>query len=291
MRIAYLASRQTLPHSAQRSPDAFEHDQMVECLSPVFANHGATLIVLGWEDEAINWAAFDAVLIGSTWDYQDNLEAFLTRLSAIEAATNLFNSRDTVIWNSRKTYLRDLAANGVATVPTLWLDEADEAAIAQAFDTLGTDDLIIKRQIGANAEGQYRLRCGDPLPVMPEPMMVQPFLPAIQSEGEMSLIFIGGAFSHALIKSPAAGDYRIQSSYGGSNRNHLPSAAEKASAAAILGSLDELPLYARVDMVRDENGQLLLMELELIEPFLYPLQADGLGERFYDAIASRLSKA
>lgn len=289
MRIAYLASRLTLPTSPDRRFDAFEHDLMIDCLTSVFAANGGSLTALAWDDASVDWSAFDAALIGSTWDYQDNLEAFITRLESIEEQTALFNSSATVRWNSRKTYLRDLASGGVPTVPTLWLDAPGERDVRTAFDTLGSDDIVLKRQIGANAEGQHRLRRGDPVPPMPEPMMAQPFLPSIQSEGEMSLIFIDGAFSHALIKSAAAGDYRIQSSYGGRERAHEPGPKDRTAAAEIVEALDETPLYARVDMVRGDDGRVLLMELELIEPFLYPLQGNALGARIHAALVRRLS--
>ncbi|MGJ8536642.1 MAG: ATP-grasp domain-containing protein [Parasphingopyxis sp.] len=289
MHLAYLASRLTLPASPDRRFDAFEHDLMIDCLAPVLAASGGSLTALAWDDTSVDWSAFDAALIGSTWDYQDNLEAFMARLENIEAQTALFNSSATVRWNSRKTYLRELESIGVNTVPTLWLDAPGERDIRQAFDRLGNDDLVFKRQVGANAEGQYRLHRGDPIPPMPEPMMAQPFLPSIQSEGEMSLIFIDGAFSHALIKSAAAGDYRIQSSYGGSERGHDADQKDRAAAAAIVEALDETPLYARVDMARGDDGRMLLMELELIEPFLYPLQGPELGARLYAGLENRLA--
>ncbi|MEM8694434.1 MAG: hypothetical protein AAGE05_00245 [Pseudomonadota bacterium] len=289
MRIAYLACRLTLPGSPERRTDAFEHDQMIDCLVAAFAARGSAIEAIAWDDDDADWNQFDAVLIGSTWDYQDNLAAFLARLSEIEAKCPLFNSRETVGWNSRKTYLKDLAAKGAPTVPTLWLDEPHDAAIASAFETLKSDDLVLKRQVGANAEGQVRLKRSNPRPALSDPMMVQPFLPAIQSEGELSLVFIDGAFSHALIKTAAGGDYRIQSSYGGTERRHEPDPADLAAAARIVDSLDETPLYARVDLVRGEDGNVRLMELELIEPFLYPRQSDGLGERIYDALARRLN--
>ncbi|MGP1354575.1 MAG: ATP-grasp domain-containing protein [Parasphingopyxis sp.] len=289
MRIAYLACRLTLPDSPERRPDAFEHDQMMECLSAAFAAHYATVEAIAWDDEDADWRRFDAVLIGSTWDYQDHLQRFLDRLAKIESQTMLFNDSATVRWNCRKTYLKDLSERGARTVPTVWLDRPAGANVEQAFDALGSDDLVFKRQVGANAEGQFRLKRGDPVPPMPEPMMAQPFLPAIQSEGEMSLVFIDGAFSHGLVKSAADGDYRIQSSYGGREKPCTPDAADIAAATSILETLAETPLYARIDMVRGTDGDMLLMELELVEPFLYPLQADGLGERIYDAAARRLS--
>ena len=289
MRIAYLACRLTLPDSPERRPDAFEHDQMMDCLGAAFAAYGATIEAVAWDDDDTDWRRFDAVLIGSTWDYQDNLERFLDRLNEIESQTMLFNPGSTVRWNCRKTYLKDLAEHGARTVPTVWLDRPTDADIANAFAALGSDDLVFKRQIGANAEGQFRLKRGDPVPAMPESMMAQPFLPAIQSEGEMSLVFIDGTFSHGLIKSAADGDYRIQSSYGGREEPYAPDAEDITAATSILETLNETPLYARIDMVRGTDGDMLLMELELVEPFLYPLQADGLGERIYDALARRLN--
>lgn len=289
MRIAYLASRVTLPGSIQRRDDAFEHDQMMACLTATFEAHDSEIEAVAWDEPGVDWAAFDAALIGSTWDYQDNLSAFLERLEAIEAQTMLCNSTMLVRWNSRKTYLRELESEGAASVPTLWLDRPSNDAIGAAFEQLGSDDLILKRQVGANAEGQFRLRRGTPLPALSEPMMAQPFLPAIQSEGEASFIFIDGDFSHALIKSAAPDDYRVQSSYGGSERRHTADPADIERAAGVIGILNETPLYARIDMVRGDDGALLLMELELIEPFLYPLQAERLGERIYEGLARRLN--
>lgn len=289
MRIAYLACGLTLPDSPERRADAFEHDQMMDCLGAAFAAHRDTVDAVAWDDENADWSRFDAVLIGSTWDYQDSLDSFLERLAEIESQTQLFNGSEIVQWNCRKTYLKSLDSRGIKTVPTIWLDRATDITIAEAFDALGCDDLVIKRQVGANAEGQFRLKRGEPIPNMPKPMMAQPFLPAIQSEGEMSLIFIDGIFSHGLVKSAAEGDYRIQSSYGGRERRCEPSVADIATASRTLEALDETPLYARVDMVRGADGNMLLMELELVEPFLYPLQSDGLGERIYDALARRLS--
>jgi len=120
-------------------------------------------------------------------------------------------------------------------------------------------------------------------------MMVQPFLSTIQDEGGYSFIFIDGGFCHALLKTAKSGDYRIQSSYGGTETAVTPSASDLADATAILATLDETPLYARVDMLRGEDGGLLLMELELIEPYLYPLEGPELGPMMARAVASRLS--
>ena len=288
MKIAYIASQVTLPGTPQRRDDAFEHDYMMDALRPAFSALGMTVEDVSWDDPAADWGSYAAAIIGTTWDYWDRQAEFLAALARIEAATRLFNPVALVRWNIHKTYLRDLEARGARIIPTLWLDKADAASAAAAFDTLGADDLVFKRQVGAGADGQHRLTRGGPVPAMPHPMMVQPFLPAIQTEGEYSFIFIGGGFCHALVKRAVAGDYRIQSKYGGRETPVEPPPADLADAEAIIAMLDEAPLYARVDMVRGDDGRLVLMELEAIEPYLYPLEGPRLGTMMAEAVARRL---
>ncbi|WP_370234276.1 MULTISPECIES: hypothetical protein [Henriciella] len=120
-------------------------------------------------------------------------------------------------------------------------------------------------------------------------MMVQPFLPMIETEGELSFIFIDGELSHALIKRAAPGDYRIQSLYGGVETAIVPDGEDVRAARAVLDTLDDTPLYARVDMLRDGEGGLLLMELELIEPYLYPVQGPDIGRLLASAVRKRLA--
>lgn len=288
IKIAYLASKKTLPGSPLRRSDAFEHDRMMEALRAPFADLGMEVIDVDWADETQNWADFRAAIIGTTWDYWDYAEQFLETLASIEQVTPLFNSADLVRWNSHKGYLEDLAQKGARLIPTLWIDKVDDAAFASAFETLGSNDLVFKRQVGAGADGQYRLSPTDPRPDMPYPMMIQPFLSRIQEEGEYSFIFIDGDFSHALLKQAKAGDYRIQSSYGGIETKITPSAEDLSDAKSVLNTLETTPLYARVDMLRGEDGRLLLMELELIEPYLYPLEGDQLGPMMAAAVKARL---
>ncbi|ABI77187.1 conserved hypothetical protein [Hyphomonas neptunium ATCC 15444] len=288
-KIAYLASRVTIPGSIIRRTDSFEHDYTMDALRPAFAARGMEMVDVCWDDDTVDWASFEAAIIGTTWDYWDRLEEFLAALAAIEAKTRLFNPAALVRWNCRKTYLRDLEARGAKLIPTLWLDQCGEAEVNAAFDTLGADTVVFKRQVGAGAKDQHKLSRGDAIPEMKHKMMAQPFLPMIQKEGELSFIFIDGEFCHALVKRAQPGDYRIQSSYGGREGVLHPSAEDLAAARAILGALDEAPLYGRVDMLRGEDGELLLMELEVIEPYLYPKEGPELGERMAAAIARRIS--
>lgn len=288
MRIAYLASKVTLPGSPTRRPDAFEHDQSIDALAPALDAQGMVLEAISWDEPAVDWSVYGAAVIGTTWDYWDRQAAFLDRLDAIGGQIPLFNDPAMVRWNSHKAYLKDLEARGARLIPTLWINEITPESAASAFDTLGSDDLVFKRQVGAGAAGQHRLKHGDPIPNMPHAMMVQPYLSAIAEEGEISFVMIGGELSHALLKRPKAGDYRIQSAYGGVETPYAPPKEDLDAAKAVLAALDQVPLYARVDMLRANDGGLLLMELELIEPFLYPLQGPELGERFARALKRSL---
>ncbi|HPF22203.1 MAG: hypothetical protein R3C08_03400 [Hyphomonas sp.] len=288
MKIAYLASQVTLPGTPNRRDDAFEHDYMMDALRPAFTAKGMTVEDVSWDDPAADWGSYAAAIIGTTWDYWDRQAEFLATLDRIESATRLFNPAAVVRWNIHKTYLRDLEAKGARIIPTVWLDKADAAGAAAAFDTLGADDLVFKRQVGAGAHGQHRLKRGEPVPDMPHAMMVQPFVPAIQTEGEYSFIYIGGEFCHALVKRAVPGDYRIQSKYGGKETPVVPPTDDLADAAAIVAMLDEAPLYGRVDMVRGDDGRLVLMELEVIEPYLYPVEGPRLGEMMAEAVIRRL---
>jgi hypothetical protein len=287
-KIAYLASRVTLPGSPIRRTDAFEHDFMMDALRGPFEARGFRVEDVAWDDAKADWAGYAAVIIGTTWDYWDRLDEFLPALERIEGQTRLFNASALVRWNARKTYLRELETKGAKLIPTLWLDDCSEAAAKAAFDTLGADDLVFKRQVGAGAKDQHRLKRGEPIPEMRHPMMVQPFLKMIQTEGELSFIFIDGDFSHALIKRAQPGDYRIQSTYGGREEKITPSTDDLAAARVIIGTLDQAPLYGRVDMLRGPDGGLLLMELEVIEPYLYPIEGPELGERMAAGVARRL---
>ena len=194
-----------------------------------------------------------------------------------------------VRWNGDKRYLKELGTRGAVTIPTLWPEAPTEADVRAAFEQFGCERLVVKRQVGAGAEGQVSFRRDDPALTgwtMDRPAMIQPFLSAIQSEGELSFVFVGGSLSHALVKRPVGGDYRVQSSFGAEETAVSPAPQDRAAAEAVMAMLPfaEAPLYARIDMVRLESGALAVMEAELIEPFLYPLQGPEFGMRLAEAV-------
>lgn len=287
--IAYLCSQVTIPGSPNRRSDAIGHDIMLDAIRPEFEARGLRLVEVCWDDQEADWSQYDAAIIGTTWDYWDRHDQFLDTLETIESRTILLNSSAIVRWNANKQYLKELAAKGVKLIPTQWIDEPTVDNIKACFDVLQCDDMVIKQQVGAGADGQHRLSKSDTIPDLCKPMMAQPFLPSIQSEGELSIIYIDGKFSHALIKRAKPGDYRIQSAYGGTEQAVSPSADDLSMAAEVLAALNETPLYARVDMLRAESGELYLMELELIEPYLFPEQGSRLGSLIAEAVQNCLA--
>ena len=264
---------------------------MMAVLRPAFESQEMTIAEVCWDDSNARWYEFDAAVVGTTWDYWDRSALFISTLEKIESQTRLMNSVSTVKWNSDKRYLNELAALGAELIPTVWIESPTEDSVLQAFDVLGCNDMVIKRQVGAGAAGQYRLRRGEAIPELDRPMMAQPFLTAIQTEGEISLIFIDGEFSHGLVKRAQEGDYRIQSSYGGTEQAIKPNRSDLASAKRIVDSLKDTPLYARVDMLRSGEGELFLMELELIEPYLYPVEGPQLGTLMAGAVKRRIDNS
>jgi hypothetical protein len=291
-RVALLIARNLADNAPDRRADAYLFDVQRKNMEAAFIPAGLTLDVVRWTEPGMNWARFDAALVLNCWDYQDRHDAFLARLAEIEAAgVRVFNPLKLVRWNIRKTYLRDLESRGVAIIPTLWPESAQASDIQEAFDKFGCDEMVLKRQVGGGARGQMRYaRASAPTSgvLLDRPGMIQPLIQSVVTEGEYSFLFIDGAFSHALVKRAAAGDYRIQEAYGGRSMRVDPSAADTTRARAVLEALDEPPLYARIDMVRGEDGGLMLMELEVLEPYLFPAEGPAIGAMLAAALRRRL---
>jgi len=265
---------------------------MIEAISPAFAARGWELRVIDWEAPMPAFDGVDLVMLGTSWNYADKADAFLAKLEAIKTAgIKVCNRAEIVRWNITKTYLCELSERGARTIPTLWLVRLNASDAGAALDQFDCDKLVVKRQIGAGAEGQDLLQRGA-VPAdwhFNHPAMVQPFLPAIGEKGELSFLFFGGTYSHCVRKLPASGDYRIQSLYGGRELTHEPTSQEIAQASAIIEALPfDAPLYARIDMLEGEDAKLMVMEAELIEPYLYPQQGPQMGETLADAIAREL---
>ena len=204
----------------------------------------------------------------------------------------LANPADVLAWNSDKRYLSELAALGVAIAPTTFTDALRQDVIERMFDDTGADELIVKPAISGGAWKTVRVRRGEAIaPVDGTTMLVQPYLPTIETEGETSLLYFGGGLSHVVNKRPLPGEFRVQEEFGGIYRviAHPPSGAV-ALAEQVLAAIDAPLLYARIDMVPDAEGRWLLMEAELIEPDFYLGSDPAQGAGFARALRASLEQ-
>lgn len=294
--IAFLISADMVAGNPASRTDQYEFELEFAELAPACRAAGFELTPVVWDTDVAP-GDFDALVIGTAWDYVPRRDEFLATLKRFEAACPVLNPHAVAVWNSDKRYLKDLAGAGAPVIETIWVDRAGPAEIGAAFEALGTDEIVVKPMVGASAWRQARISRGEALPapadLPPAEAMIQPFLASVAQEGEYSFLFFGNEFSHAALKRPRAGDYRVQSVYGGYEAAHEPEAGDIAlahealQAACTICGEDSL-LYARVDMARGPDGHLALMELELIEPYLYPEQGPGMGERFATALKAKL---
>lgn len=244
-----------------------------------------------WTDPSIDWSGFDAVLLRSVWDYYQRQVEFSEWLGLLDKADVLvLNETDLVRWNSDKRYLLELRERGVAIVPS---QVAAGACLREVVAGLEGQQIVIKPTMSAAAHNTVRGVAGSAeldqaMTDLPDDVyLVQPFLPEIQTDGEWSLLYFGGEFSHAVVKRPAAGDYRVQQMFGGESTLEEPTPAILESAENALSAAPSQPTYARVDGVV-VNGRFLLMELELIEPYRFIPEHPPAADHLVKAIAARL---
>lgn len=253
---------------------------------------GIEVTMLSWRQRTREWSEFQAVVIRTPWDYQSSPNEFLKVLSEIEEQTRLENPLDVVRWNLAKTYLRDMESQGVRIVRSIWEPQYSEAEFERWRNVLRADELIVKPTVSATAEDTYRLTSYDnSLESVFEsrPFLVQPFMPNIVDEGEYSLFYFNGQYSHAINKSPKVNDFRVQEEHGGIITAIKPDDELMLSGSQVMRKIEHDLLYARVDFVRDGDAEMCLMELELIEPALYLRMDEGAPERFARAINERLT--
>lgn len=249
-----------------------------------------------WDNPAIDWENAGICVIRSTWDYHLRRQDFLEWANRVAKATVLINDVETVEWNSHKTYLRDLQRRGVPVVPTDWAKMGSHADLGAIMRENAWADVIIKPAVGlatfgvrrvGNTPGKIRegqahldilLRAND--------AMIQPYYSSVSSYGERSLIFLGGEYSHCVRKAA----FQVLAEAGKAGEKPCRAYADEVETAAmVINALDRPPLYARVDLVRDDIGVCKLLELELVEPSLFLAMHEPAAERFAD-ILSRVRK-
>lgn len=250
-----------------------------------------------WDDPGVDWGAARMCLPRSPWDYHLRLPEFLDWVGAVARRTRLEHPPAVLRWNADKRYLADVAALGLPVIPTVRLERGRAADLRALLAAEGWADAVLKPSVGATSSGLVRVSAhGQALLdglLVRDDVLVQPYLPAVTREGELSLVVIDGELTHAVRKRPRPGDFRVQDQFGGTAERVEPSDAEAAlalrAARAVAGFLRHDLLYARVDLLTGAGGDPLVLEVEVLEPGLFLDLAPAAAERMADGILARLA--
>src|SRR5262245_23632912 len=280
-RIAFVTS--------ERLPDLHDDDRLV---ADALRQRGFAVTAVVWNDPGVDWQQFASVVIRAAWDYhldEDRYAAWLRRCEAEEV--NLWNPATAILANIDKRYLADFAAAGLEIVPIEYVERGQRQSLGTLLERRNWTRAVVKPAVSASAFGTWRTSSASAAldqprfdeEVMQRSLLVQSFADEIVTTGEWSIVFFDGKYSHAVLKKPAAGDFRVQEELGGHAERRDPSPAIVEQARRVLSHVAGSLLYARVDGI-ERNGSFVLMELEINEPFLYVGSSKGAADRFAAAI-------
>lgn len=274
------------------APAIHDNDDLA---ATVLRGRGMTVEPAVWTDAAVDWRQFAVVVIRATWDYHLNQGRYADWLRRCAAdGVNLWNPAAAVLANLDKRYLETLASAGVAIVPFEYVERQQAPSLRELLERRRWTRAVVKPAVSASAFGTWRTSLAESArhqarfaeEVRARALMVQPFADEIVRAGEWSLVFFDGEFSHAVLKRPAFGDFRVQEELGGRAMLQEPPAALIADARRVVSAVNGPLLYARIDGI-DRDGRFVLMELEINEPFLYIGAASGAAERFAEGVVRR----
>ena len=264
-------------------------------LSAALSEVGLTGQRVDWAREDVDWSRFSGALLRTPWNYFVHFEAFMAWVARVSSQTRLLNAPETIRWNVDKRYLLELLAAGVATVPTEILERGDPRTLAEVMAARGFGEAVLKPVVSGAGRHTHRVKPDDTGEailrerVAAEAMMLQPFVPDVVARGEVTVVVIDGTPTHALLKRPAPGEFRVQDDHGGTVHDHEATAEELELAARAIACSPTPPLYGRVDIVRDERGTPMVMELELVEPELWFRRNPSAATRLAGAVARALA--
>lgn len=284
MDVVYLGSAGTISTSSRRRDDAFEHDLEYGALKTAFDQAGDRLIEADWRcplPEA------DLYFIRTLWDYPEHPDEFMRFIDRPELQGRLVNHPDIIRDNISKHYLKRLIKAGLPVIPSYFPEK--QISFAELVADTGWQDVVVKPVIGGSGFAQHRLKAGEAADdtVINMDQFVQPFLPQIFDRGEISMVYFNGHYSHALLKTNPTGDYRIQSLFGGIESSYTPSGDLKKLGGEFISHLPAMPLAARIDFI-PVGDSVQLIEMEAIEPYLYPDFHVDFGKDLHQAIKNIL---
>jgi glutathione synthase/RimK-type ligase-like ATP-grasp enzyme len=265
-----------------------------QLLQAALANHGISSVRVDWSNPDVDWSRFRCAVFRTTWDYFERQSEFLVWLNRIRWQTRLCNDAALIDWNMDKHYLADLERQGIPVVPSKFIERGSTATLHELIVDSGWDDVVLKPCVSGAARHTYRMNretAAEFETVMrqlltEESLLLQPFQENVTRDGEHTIMFFNGCVTHAVRKVPKPGDFRVQDDHGGMVHPHPPSADQSDFAQRVLTACPSAPAYGRVDLVRDNHGNLAVMELELIEPELWLRNHPPAATAFAEAIAN-----
>lgn len=277
-------------------PDLYEDDKL---LQQYLTRRNIEVTVVCWDDATINWQQFDVIVLRSMWDYFERPSEFdqwLDKLASLNC--NVLNPVSVVKWNQNKNYFDDFSKKGILLPSYVICTHENNSTLKSILQKNNWNKAVVKPTISGGAYNTWTTTI-DTIDddeqkfsklLKNSDLIVQMFVEEIITKGELSLIFFNKKFSHAICKRAKQGDFRVQVQFGGTNESIQPDETILAQATNLLNSIPEVLLYARVDGVVTNDGNFLLMELELIEPVLFVSTNDKACENFYNALFHQKSK-
>ena len=262
-----------------------------QLLIPELEKHGLRAEAAIWDDNAVNWAKYNVLIFRNTWDYYEKEEQFNHWLDKIKAlGIKTLNSLEIIRQNKHKFYLRELQNQGIKIIPTIFIESTNDLNLPAVLPP-DWDKAVIKPAFSAGSYNTqvFEAKHVEQINTVYQPiakkkdLLLQKFIPEIQTHGETSFVFFNKKFSHCINKKPKDGDFRVQVQFGGKYTAIHPDPALIEKAKQILDTFSEPLLYARVDGIAI-NDDLLLMEIECIEPDLYFDLCEGSMQRFVSSI-------
>lgn len=259
---------------------------------------GLNVIRKDWACPNFNWESTQYAIFRTTWDYFERFEEFFTWFEKTKKIVQFINIPEIIYWNLDKHYLQDLEKMGLNIPPTHYIEKGEQQSLQNLFEKTKWQKAILKPAIAGAARETFLIDINDfkkfegdfQRLITKEAMLFQEFQHQIQSKGEMSLMMIGGKYTHAVLKKAKSGDFRVQDDFGGTVETYHANQDEIAFAKIAIAACPQLPVYARVDIFHDNNNQLALGELELIEPELWFRNYPKAAKNFALSVIEFISK-
>jgi glutathione synthase/RimK-type ligase-like ATP-grasp enzyme len=268
-----------------------------ELIIKQFEAKGLNVHRINWDNPDFDFTTTKYVLFRAIWDYFDRFPEFSKWLREVSKQTQLINPTEQIVWNMDKHYLKDLEDAGINIVKTNFIEIGDNRTLKEVIADSDWDHVILKPAVSGGARHTYNIKPGESNLheaiykelIAEEAMLIQPFVNSIMEKGEISFMVFGGNYSHAVLKKAKAGDFRVQDDHGGTLHPYEASAKEIEFVQNVMDKCKTMPVYGRVDVAWDNDGELALVELELIEPELWFRKSEASSRMLADAVMDYLT--